>query len=194
MTGRDVGVPEIQTYKVDVPGRNGTLDLSEFLTGDIRYSNRTLKFSFYMKGKQEQLLNSINEMMMFHGQKVKIILDDCLNYYFIGRATITYNDYKHYIEFEMSVDAEPFRIAKEKSSFSFKISSSKECLILNNGIAIIPTVITTAEVAITKNGQRVSISAGSFYMDKFFKLEHGENTFTIEGNATVTFEFTEEKI
>lgn len=191
MTERNIGTPEAQTYKVDVPGRNGSLDLSEFLTGDIRYSNRTLNFKFIAAGSREKILAVIDEMMLFHGQQAEIILDDYLNYFYKGRVSVGINDNGHYAELEMSVDAEPFRTARKKRSFSYTATSSKECLILNNGMSIVPMVTTTAAVTIIRNDQRVSISAGHSYMDNFFKLEHGTNTFIIEGNATVTFEFTE---
>ena len=191
MTEKDIGEPVAQTYKVDVPGRNGSLDLSEFLTGDIRYSNRPLNFKFIADGSREKILTAIDEMMMFHGQQAEIISDDYLNYFYRGRISISHKDNGCYAEFEMSVDAEPFRMARRKSIFSYTVETSKECLILNNGMSIVPTITTTAAVTIIRNDQRVSISAGHSYIDEFFKLQHGTNTFTIEGNATVTFEFTE---
>lgn len=190
MTARDIGVPTIQTYTVDVPGRNGSLDLSEFLTGDIRYNNRALKFSFYIKGEREQLINSINEMMLFHGQKVQIILDDYLNYHFIGRATIAYNDYKNYVEFEMSVDTEPFRYAIEKTSVKLTVSGSKAVTINNQGINVVPTIITTAEATVIKEGKRYTLGKGTFMLEDFM-LKHGSNVIMLEGNSVVTFEFTE---
>lgn len=194
MTDRDIGEPVAQTYKVDVPGRNGSLDLSEFLTGDIRYSNRPLDFKFITDGNREKILTAIDKMMMLHGQQAEIITEDYPDYYYKGRVSISHKDYGHYAEFEMSVDAEPFRTARKKSLYSFDVTSSKECLILNNGRSIVPTVTATATVTIIKNDRRVSISAGSSYIDAFFKIQHGVNRFTIEGNATVTFEFTEEAI
>ena len=190
LTEKDIGTPVAQTYKVDVPGRDGELDLSEFLTGSIHYSNRPLNFKFVTDGSREKIKNAINEIMMFHGQQAEIILDDYLDSYFKGRISISHKDYGRYAEFEMSVDAEPFRMAREKRIFSYDTSSSKDCLIFNNGLSVIPTVNTNETVTAIRDGQRISISAGS-YIDDFFKLEHGVNQFTFEGNATVTFEFTE---
>ena len=37
-----VGSPTPNTNYVDVPGGNGHIDLTEALTGDVTYSNRTL--------------------------------------------------------------------------------------------------------------------------------------------------------
>ena len=44
ITNSDViSMPEPNTTLLTVPGRNGRLDLSEVLTGDVSYGNRTLK-------------------------------------------------------------------------------------------------------------------------------------------------------
>ena len=38
-----ISVPEANTIILEVPGRNGNLDLSEALTGDVTYRNREIK-------------------------------------------------------------------------------------------------------------------------------------------------------
>ena len=44
ITNADViSVPEANTVILEVPGRNGNLDLSEALTGDVTYRNREIK-------------------------------------------------------------------------------------------------------------------------------------------------------
>lgn len=48
-----VGSPTPNTNYVDVPGGNGHIDLTEALTGDVTYSNRTLTFELAMKTMPE---------------------------------------------------------------------------------------------------------------------------------------------
>ena len=187
---REIGLPLVQTYKINVPGRNGELDLSEFLTGDVQYSNRTLKFKFYIKGKREKLISSIEEMLLIHGQKVEIVLDDYLNFYFTGRAEIACNDYKYYVEFELSVDAEPFRMAKEKQQAVFQVNSTAGISINNPGVPVIPTVTVSDSVTIIRNEKRLSLSKGKYYENEL-KLFNGSNDFSVEGNAEVIFEYRE---
>lgn len=44
ITNSDViSMPEPNTTYLEIPGRNGRLDLSESLTGDVTFSNRTIK-------------------------------------------------------------------------------------------------------------------------------------------------------
>ena len=42
LTDADIGFPEVRTNYVDVPGRDGMLDLSTALDGEIHYQDRTI--------------------------------------------------------------------------------------------------------------------------------------------------------
>ena len=44
--GYELNPPEPKTYTVDIPGGNGVIDLTEALTGDVAYNNRSQKFTF----------------------------------------------------------------------------------------------------------------------------------------------------
>ena len=46
LDGYTLEPPKPKTYTVDIPGGNGVIDLTEALTGDVSYSNRTQKFTF----------------------------------------------------------------------------------------------------------------------------------------------------
>ena len=41
-----IGLPEVKTSYVEVPGMNGSLDLTEATFGGVTYGMRTLEFSF----------------------------------------------------------------------------------------------------------------------------------------------------
>ncbi len=190
MTEKTISSPTPKTYCVDVPGRDGTLDLSEFLTGNIQYDNRQLKFKFVGDGSRKAILSLINEMMLYHGQMLTIADDDFPDWYYIGRATIAPNDCNSYVEFEMSVDAEPFRYAIEETNIKLTVSGSKTVTIDNQGIDIVPTITTTAETAVIKEDKRYSLGIGTFMFQDFL-LEHGSSSITFEGNSNVTIKFRE---
>lgn len=190
MTEKNIGTPVVQTYKVDVPGRNGSLDLSEFLTGDICYSNRSLNFKFIADGNREKILTAIDKMMMFHGQQADIILEDYSDYYYKGRIAIDCKDYGCYAEFEMSVDAKPFRMAREKKRVVFDIASAETIHLENPGVSVIPNVTVSSSVTIVRNEKRISLSKGQYYLNEL-KLLNGSNDFSVEGNAEVIFEYRE---
>ena len=78
-----IGNPEPRLYQLEIPGRDGLLDLTKSVTGTVTYSNRTLEFEFAsMKNISEQvaLRNALNNDL--HGKEVKVILDEDSNYYY----------------------------------------------------------------------------------------------------------------
>lgn len=87
---KTISEPKPQVKLVKVPGRNGSVDLTEVLTGDVRYDDRTIKIEFtIMEGaaawerKRAELAN------YFHGEKFRIIFDDDVSYYWLGRVEVS---------------------------------------------------------------------------------------------------------
>ena len=42
LASKSISLPEVRTNMIDVPGRDGLLDASEVLTGEVTYKNRTI--------------------------------------------------------------------------------------------------------------------------------------------------------
>ena len=42
LASKSIALPEVRTNMIDVPGRDGLLDASEVLTGEVTYKNRTI--------------------------------------------------------------------------------------------------------------------------------------------------------
>ena len=42
----EISDPEQKTYFVEIPGRDGVIDLSEALVGDVKYGNREIRMEF----------------------------------------------------------------------------------------------------------------------------------------------------
>ena len=86
---KTISEPSVQSKLVKVPGRNGSVDLTEVLTGDVRYDDRKIKIEFTImqdasmwERKREELAN------YFHGNKFRITFDDDLAYYWLGRVDV----------------------------------------------------------------------------------------------------------
>lgn len=91
LTEKEIGLPEPKTNIIDIPGADGVLDLTETLTGGVRYGNRTLKFSFTttdnLSGEQwPALLTKISTAL--HGQRKVIVLDDDPDWTYEGRCVV----------------------------------------------------------------------------------------------------------
>lgn len=190
MTEKTIGAPTPQTNYIDVPGRNGSLDLSTYLTGEVAYSNRSLRFKFVGDGSRESVLTLIDEMMLYHGHHLQIITDDYPDWYYEGRATITYTDHGHYVEFEMSVIAQPFCYSRKPKKYELYVTESKQIAITNVGQSIIPTITVDSDMTISSGGVSVTLSKG-VYKPLPLRLPHGATIFVVSGTGNIVIEFKE---
>ena len=97
-----VSPPDLQEKYLEIPGRNGELDISDILTGSVQKKNRTGSWEFYLVpyGYAQASEPSIAmqnrtpaEMAQIiysaiHGAKVRVWLNDDLTKYYTGRVKI----------------------------------------------------------------------------------------------------------
>lgn len=87
-----IAPPDVKENYIDISGADGYIDLTESLTGDVKYKNRTGSIEFLVENKESWELVYSNILDYLHGQKKKMILDDDQGYYYIGRFSI--NEWK----------------------------------------------------------------------------------------------------
>ena len=94
LTGQSLTPPAPKTNYVQLDGRSGSLDLTEALTGEVTYSDRTLTASFALTegahDDQVALVRTITAAL--HGRKVRIVAPDDPEHYLLGRVTVTPTD------------------------------------------------------------------------------------------------------
>ncbi len=88
-----ISPPTPKTKLIQVPGSNTVIDLTEALTGEVKYELRTIRCVFCVVGgrlKWPAVYSAVlNEI---HGKRMKIVMDDDPNYYYIGRVAVSQFD------------------------------------------------------------------------------------------------------
>lgn len=187
---KEIGKPEIQSHTVEVPGRNGLLNLTKSLTGKVAYTNRKLEFQYFGDGSRAELLRLDDVFSQYHGETVRIIDDDRPSYYYEGEMSVSTEIHGNYITIELEVDAQPFRYKRNRTVVHRAISGDAEIVVPNESIEAIPIITITGEMSIEFNGLNEKLSAGS-YTSESFVLRKGENVFTVSGVGDITFEYQE---
>ena len=187
---KEIGKPDVQTYTVQVPGRDGLINMTKSLTGKVSFYNRSLTFQYFGTGDRAQLLELDAIMSRYHGQTIRIIDDDHPNHYYEGEATVTSELHANYITITLEVDAQPFRLKLEPTVYIRDINGTVNLYLNNENIEAIPVITTTGEIAITFNGLTTNIGAGSYTLENLV-LQSGVNMLTIAGKAVVTIEYQE---
>lgn len=86
LKSREIGEVEPRTNYIDVPARDGLLDITEAF-GEVKYKNRPLVFTFEYIGSDanwQPTMSALNNYI--NGQKHKIYFEH--NYYWVGRCFV----------------------------------------------------------------------------------------------------------
>lgn len=106
-----IGDPEFETFKVDVPGRRGILDMSEALTGRPVAKTRTIKLhvgTTHPKNDWDGIMSDFRNM--YDGRVCKIIFDNDDEWYWIGRVYIQNFSRKQSLgEFDIKMTANAYK-------------------------------------------------------------------------------------
>ena len=110
---RPLVVPPTQKTKyLDIPGANGSIDLSESLTGYPVFNNREGEWSFYVLngfGEWQDRFSSI--MTSIQGKKLKVILEDDPEYYYEGRFHVSsWDSEPSYSKIKISYTVAPYKV------------------------------------------------------------------------------------
>ena len=180
LTEQNIGLPTPKTYTVNIEGMDGTLDLSECF-GEMKYENRTLKFTFELIDKITDWQAKMIKISSFlHGQKMKITTWSDPNFHYIGRCQIDeYNSNSKLGKIVISCDCEPFKYKQNITTFNLVEGSNT---VQNSRMTVYADLINEAEITI--NGK--TYNAGAHL--RTIKLTSGTNNLNSSGSATLIFQ------
>jgi phage-related protein len=180
LTEQNIGLPSPKTYSVSIEGMDGSLDLSECF-GEMKYENRTLKFTFESIEKiTDWQAKMINISSFLHGQKMKICSWSDPDFYYIGRCQIDeYNLNQRLGKIVISCDCEPFKYKKNITTFNLTEGTNT---VNNSRMTVYADLINESEITINSK----VYSAGTHL--RAIKLTSGANTLNSSGNATLNFQ------
>lgn len=209
-TRPEISPPSPKTLYVDIPGADGSIDLSDALTGEIAYSDRTITFTFAVVGDRSKWTDTYSDIADYlHGQKLKVILDEDPTYYYIGRmavnkwkssrafSTLTINGTVEPYKYELASGIEdwlwdPFNfktgIIREYSGL--QVSGTLTLVIRGRRKSVTPVFIVTGSsgLTVTYNSTTYSLMNGSNKIVGVV-LKEGDNTLTFSGTGTVSVDY-----
>ena len=160
--------PEPKTVYIDIPEANGSLDLTQFLTGNVCYKMRKIKFEFNVMSERSTW-NTVYSTIMhhLHGKRMRIVFDEETNLEYIGRCEVTeWKSDKRTSIIKIEALVDPF---KYELSTTVETKTAEEFLEDNvfhlrvgGDAPVIPTITCTKSVRI-------------FYENKYYTLVEGVN-------------------
>lgn len=116
--------PGLKTKYVDIPGRDGKLDLTEVERGYPLYNNRTGSHEFIVVNDFYEPVDNSEEwyvryskiMNYLQGKKLRAVLEDDPEYYYEGRFSVNaWKSDKQYSKITINYDVGPYKWSKYRS-------------------------------------------------------------------------------
>lgn len=191
LTDKLLGLPTPKTSSVDVEGADGSIDTSEVLSGEIKFSNRTLQFEFTMTSDYDEYNELVTEMANYlHGKQLKIILDEDSDYYYYGRCQINeWKSDKRIGKIVISCNCEPYKYTLRPMIVTSKINGKTYVKVIGKRMTVTPIIEVSNDMEIIVGGKSNKLYKGikNEILDLFIK--EGVNTLVFNGNGEVKISY-----
>lgn len=193
----EFSAPEYQEKFLDVPGRDGALDLSAALTGGApTYHSRTLTVKLECsEGDRLTREAAINTMVNWlDGWRQDIVLPDDPGHYITGRVSVAkeYNDLAH-AAVTVTAVCDPWRYAKDETIYTLTAESTEKVAFLSNDgrRTAVPLLTITGGTMLLKYGAYSwSLGAGTYQLPDL-TLPQGGGSLTYSGTGTLRISYRE---
>ena len=136
LSDKTIDTPEPKTESVDIPGADGSIDMTEFL-GSVKYKNRKIRLDFSVVNKlNAELLETYSAILAdLHGKRFEsIILDDDPGYKYSGRVTgVTLSSSDSVPRISIEADCEPYKQSVNLNVVAFTAGSANGDVTVNFG-------------------------------------------------------------
>lgn len=192
----EVDPAEPKLNLIDIPGADGSKDLSEQPAGRVVYYDRLVVWTFGMYpedrdwyAKQRQVSNALN------GRLCRITLDDSPDHYFLGRLTV--KKYKRDMTLrQITVEANcaPYQLRQIETVRTESITTAARSLLIPNEFKpAIPRITVTAQTNVVWNGNTFTLNPGTHRLLDI-EFPEGVSTLTVKtvsGSGTITIAYQE---
>lgn len=186
LTSKTIAPAEPRLLLVDVPGRDGLLDITDTM-GLIKYKNRKIVLNFAMIGSYVQNMRVFGKFSSdFNGRKVFPSFSEDIEYYYDARVEkMTFNQTSPNVaEVTMTITAFPY--AQTKKDFEARSKDSIDDVeIVCSRMPTVPTIIIEQGSAdITFESKTYHLTEGTYAFQDMV-MKEGKNIFHVEGNEVV---------
>lgn len=183
-----IPMPEPRTSFVDIPSRDGALDLSETF-GTVRYVDRIISLKLYARAPFDAAVSAFAADV--HGRRINMIFDRDPAYYYDARITIEDVE-KHagYCELSLECRARPYKLEHHETTITVQVEGTGNVTLTNTRMPTVPAITTSAEMTLTYiiggADHSVMLSVGTHTVPSLVLME-GETEIELAGTGTVTF-------
>ena len=185
-----IPMPEPQTNFVEIPGRDGALDLSEAF-GTIRYADRIIPLMLYARAPFDAAISAFAADV--HGRRMNVIFDRDPTYYYDARVTVEDVDrHAGYCELSLECRAKPYKLDHFETTITVLPTGTASVTLSNTRMPVVPSITVSAEMTLTytlnEKEYTVNLAAGSHIIPSLVLME-GDTVIGITGTGQITFTY-----
>ena len=198
LASKSISLPKVRTNMIDVPGRDGLLDASEVLTGEVTYMNRTITLKLIgvdtVSGKKwpATISDFCNKV---HGKRVKVTFPEDTTHYYSGRCSVgKVGLVKMMQTIPVTVDCDPWKYKNTKPTVSRSDlgTAYKQLSLPNESRPVIPTITVAQDTTLLWGDNTINASAGDHIFPDI-RFAAGNNILKAKvasgtGSITVTYQ------
>lgn len=177
--------PEPKRTVVDVPCRDGELDLSYAVSSDLHYKNRKLTLEF----KKTDYTNSWMEVFsdiadQLHGKKMHVVISNDPEWYWDSFITVDPSSEYNVGTITVNLNAYPYKRQEYTRSYTSTAAGVAVALLVTKQ-TVVPTLSSDAAFTVSiDGGEEYSFEAGT-YTDPDLKLSAGSHSMIIKGSGNI---------
>lgn len=197
LSGSEIPPAKPKTNYVDIPGGNGSVDLTES-HGYIYYYDRDCKFTFTMNPTNDLSDSAFEEKKtqisnLLNGKVFNICLDKDEFYYYSGRCEVSeYLSDKRLRQIVVTAKVKPYKLKVIETLVITTLSSTLQQITLKNGrMKVVPEIVCSNDnTTIIFNSKTITLNAGTHKILDI-ELVEGDNILQVQGIGTIKFKYRE---
>ena len=193
LSKKEMGSPAVKAQQVDIPGADGTLDLTDFF-GEPKYENVTHRFDFSTAYPQEEFISQFSTIKnKIHGRKMRVILDDDPLFFWVGRCHVSgFTSEKGIGTISVEVDCDPYKYKLDHTVMAYAVNGTQTINLTNARKRAVPEVqvFTDNSLTVDFRGNTWTLGKGNYTIPEL-ELTAGDNPVTVTGTGTITFVWQE---
>lgn len=192
----EIGEAQPKTNYIDLPGSDGSIDLTEALTGEIAYQDRIIKATFTIKPPRSNWRSLMDTIRAYcHGRKLTIIAPDDADHTYIGRVNVgSLQIDGELATFDMTITCDPYKYKADLTEYDFTIGATGTLTttLVNARRRVIPLIEVSASTQVVFGTVSVSLNAGVHVVTSIVLVE-GNNSITLTAavGTTIHIEYRE---
>ncbi len=192
----EVSPAQPKTRYVDIPGADGSKDMTEALGVGVKFNDRTIRWDFALYPGDSWYARQQTVSGLLSGGSCHIVLDDDPNYYYDGRLIVeTYESDRLLRRITVKAICRPYKLHKVETVRKLEnIPAEATTVVLQNDrMPVVPTITVEQSTTIAFGDFSATVQAGQHKL-LGIRLTEGDNTLTVTpavANGTCTIRYRE---